>query len=87
MDILQNGVPNTWSKNMVLQGFDPIESTVTDFVAFCERHEFSEGTLDNSMEPNKEAKPKANSKNGSNDAKSRVKPIAEANKSKTVYIH
>jgi hypothetical protein len=81
MDILENGVPNTWSKNMVLQGFDPLENTASDFVAFCERHEFTEGTLDNSKDSNKEAKPKTNSKNSSNDAKSRAKPFAEANKS------
>jgi hypothetical protein len=48
MDILKNGVQNTWSKNMVLQGFDPLESTASDFVAFCERHEYTEGTLENS---------------------------------------
>jgi hypothetical protein len=77
MDIMDNGVPNTWSKNMVLQGFDHMEITVTDFVAFCERHEFTEGTLDNSKEPQKEAKPK----DSSHDAKSRAKPSAEAFKS------
>jgi hypothetical protein len=82
MDILENGVPNTWSKNMVLQGFDPMENTASDFVAFCERHEFTEGTLDNSKDSNKEAKPTAHSKNSSNDAKSRAKPSAEASKNK-----
>jgi hypothetical protein len=81
MHILENGVSNTWSKNMDLQGFDPMESTVNYIVAFCERHEFTEGTLDDSKEPNKEAKPKANSRNGSNDAKSRAKPFVEASKS------
>jgi hypothetical protein len=87
MDILENGVPNTWSKNIVLQGFDPMESTVTDFVAFCERHEFTEGTLDNSKEPTKEAKAKVNlKKNCHNDAKSRAKSFAEANKSKQQTI-
>jgi hypothetical protein len=67
---------------MVLQGFDPMENTTSDFVAFCERHEFTEGSLDNSKDPKKEAKPKAHSKNSSNDAKSRAKPSAEANKFK-----
>jgi hypothetical protein len=83
MDILENGVPGTWSKNMVLQGFDPVESTITEFVAFCERHEYTEGTLDNSKPNHTEAKPKTTSKNGHNDAKSRAKPSAEAhNKNK-----
>jgi hypothetical protein len=80
MDILENGVPNTWLKNMVLQGFHPMESSVTDFVAFCGRHELTEGTLDNSMEPNKETKPKANSKNSFKDVKSRAKPSEEETK-------
>jgi hypothetical protein len=75
VDILEFGVPNSWQKNMVLQGFDPMIHAVTDFVEFCERHEFTEGSLDNSDD---KAKPKASSKNSSNDGKSRAKSSAEA---------
>jgi hypothetical protein len=58
MDILENVFPNTSSINMVLQGFDPLESTASDFVALCEIHEFTEGTLDDSKDSTKEVKPK-----------------------------
>jgi hypothetical protein len=78
MDILEFGVPNSWQKNMVMQGFDPMIHTTAEFVCFCERHEFTEGTLDNSEDKNK-AKPKASSKSSSNDGKSRAKPSVEAN--------
>jgi hypothetical protein len=76
LDILEFAIPNTWQKSMVLQGFDPLIHTVSEFVSFCERHEFTEGTLDNSKE--KGAKPKANSKSGSNDAKWHAKSSVEA---------
>jgi hypothetical protein len=50
VDILEFAVPNSWQKRMVLQGFDPLIHTVSEFVSFCERHEFTEGALDNSKE-------------------------------------
>jgi hypothetical protein len=82
VDILEFAVPNSWQKSMVLQGFDPLIHTVSEFVSFCERHEFTEGTLDNSKE--KGAKPKTISKSGSNGAKWRAKSSVEAKtKSKT----
>jgi hypothetical protein len=71
VDILEFDVPNSWQKSMVLQSFDPLIHTVTEFISFCERHEFTEGTLDNSKE--KGVKPKTNLKSGSNDAKWRAK--------------
>lgn len=77
MDILEFGVPNSWQKNMVMQGFDPMIHTTAEFVCFCERHEFTEGALDNSEDKNK-VKPKASLKSSSNDGKSRAKPSVEA---------
>jgi hypothetical protein len=56
MDILENVVPNTWSKIMVLQVFDPMEHTASDFFAFCERHEFTMGLLDHSNDLKNEVK-------------------------------
>jgi hypothetical protein len=50
LDLLEFAVPNAWQKNMVLQGFDPVIHTPSEFVAFCERHEFTEGNLNNSEE-------------------------------------
>jgi hypothetical protein len=65
---------------MVLQGIIPMEHTTSYFVAFCDLHEFTEGTLDNSNDPKHEAKPKASLKNSSNDAQSQAKPSEEATK-------
>jgi hypothetical protein len=36
INILKFGIPHTWQNNMVLQGFDPIESTLVELVDFCE---------------------------------------------------
>lgn len=80
LDLMEFAVPNAWQKNMVLQGFDPVIHTPSEFVAFCERHEFTEGTLHNSNTNG--AKPKVSSKNGSTDGKSRAKPSAEASSNK-----
>ena len=42
LDILEHGIPVTWQKEMSRQGFVPIEKTVTEFIEFCERLEFTE---------------------------------------------
>jgi hypothetical protein len=36
LDIYENGVPNSWQKQFLLQGFDPIEHTKQEFLEFCE---------------------------------------------------
>ena len=41
-EILKFGIPNSWQRAMVLQGFNAIERSVTDTVEFCERLEFTE---------------------------------------------
>ena len=79
LDILEFGVPNSWQKNMVLQGFEPLNHTPSEFVAFCERHEFTEGSLDNSEQ--NVAKPKPSPKGG-DDRKSGAKSSAEAHSNK-----
>jgi hypothetical protein len=70
--ILEFGVPKNWQKNMVLQGFEPMIHTPTEIVEFCERHEFTEGQVDNT----KGASPKHAGKHATS-AKSHVKPSAE----------
>lgn len=42
MDLLNGGIPKSWSTQMILQGFDPIEHTTNEFVEFCERLETTE---------------------------------------------
>lgn len=58
IDIIEFGIPSSWQKNMVLQGFDPMESTLADLVAFCERHEFTESNLDKNDNDNTKNKGK-----------------------------
>ena len=36
LDLLEFSIPRAWQKQMVLQGFDPIEGTTEEFVRFCE---------------------------------------------------
>jgi hypothetical protein len=79
LDLLEFGVPNSWQKNMVLQGFEPLNHTASEFVAFCERHEFTEGSLDNSEK--NVAKPKPSPKGG-DDRKSGAKSSVEAHSNK-----
>ena len=39
VDLLEFGVPSSWQKQMLLQNFDPLDSTLEDFTTFCERLE------------------------------------------------
>ena len=41
-EIIFYGIPNSWKKQMTLQGFDPIERGLHSFIEFCERLEESE---------------------------------------------
>ena len=46
-DILDFGNPRSWQKQMILQGFDPIEKSMKEFTDFCERLERTQ-----ELEPN-----------------------------------
>ena len=59
MDIAEYAVPATWQRTMMMHNFDPTIHTPQDFIEFCERIEFAEGTDSN----NQEAKPQPDSKN------------------------
>ena len=61
MDILEFGVPNSWQKTMVLQDFDPVQKSVPEFTAFCERIE--------QLEDHSQARPNKESKGNSNKRK------------------
>ena len=39
LDILDQGIPAGWVRQMIIQGFDPIDHTIDEFVDFCERQE------------------------------------------------
>ena len=42
-----------WQYNMVVQEFDPMESTLVELVEFCEQHEFTKGNKTNNAKRNK----------------------------------
>jgi hypothetical protein len=63
LERLEFAVQHAWQKNMDLQGFDPVIHTPSEFVSFCERHESTEGNLNNS-EVKKGMKSKTSLKNG-----------------------
>ena len=42
LDLLEASMPYAWQKHMRLQGFKPLESTIKEFVEFCERLELTE---------------------------------------------
>jgi hypothetical protein len=68
IDIMEFGIPNSWQTNMVLQGFDPLDNTLADLVAFCKRHEFMEVNSEKNNIDN--AKPKGK---GSGDSDKKPK--------------
>ena len=78
LEILEFAVPATWQKAMVLQGFDPLEHTVEEFVEFCERLEFSED-LDETV---KGTKSQSDPKDGKSTGYSRAKSSAGGKKRK-----
>ena len=53
LDIAEFGTPNSWQKQMVVQGFDPVNNTVSAFVEFCERLEQTESFKEKEESPKK----------------------------------
>jgi hypothetical protein len=75
MDIAEYGVPNTWQKTMVLQGFNPVDNTPAAFIEFCERLEFAEGS-----NSNQEMKSQSDSKNAKKGGPLHAKTPERGNK-------
>ena len=42
LDLLEVSMPHAWQRHMRLQGFKPLESSIKEFVEFCERLESTE---------------------------------------------
>ena len=42
IDIVLSGIPNSWEKQMYLQGFDPLVHSIDEITEFCERMEANE---------------------------------------------
>ena len=70
-EVLEFSVPASWQKAMVLQGFNPVDRTITEFVEFCERIEFTEGLENTTKGKNSQASQKeSHTKKGHNGSKS-----------------
>ena len=71
LDILEHGIPVTWQKEMARQGFVPIDKSVTEFIEFCKRLEFTELNY-HEVRTDNGARPNVGSKSGNSftDAKS-----------------
>ena len=89
LEVLEFSIPNKWQSQMVLQGFNPSERTITELVEFCERLEFIEQMTpngssngqngnDHNKGKNFRADPKGSNKN---DHKRGAKTSDEASKS------
>ena len=70
LDLLEFSIPRAWQKQMVLQGFDPIEGTAEEFVRFCERIEATDGAHDEpeKISSNRSGKSKQGKKRSRADA-------------------
>jgi hypothetical protein len=55
-----------------------MEHTASEFIAFCERHKFTEGTVENSADQSNKAKPKASLKKSSYNKKLSANPSVDA---------
>jgi hypothetical protein len=78
LDIYENGVLNTWQKQFLLQGFDPIEHTKQEFLEFCERLEATEDIF----VENQNSKPRGNTKKNGFQ-KDRKNPVNRVNRNST----
>ena len=86
LNILEYSVPNSWQKEFVRTGYDPLDSDIKAFIDRCERIEFTEA-LDPSptQPPTKKVKtgPRASQNRGSGkfkDPKLGAKSSVEAGK-------
>lgn len=69
IDIVLNGIPKSWTREMDKQDFDPMEKTFRQVIDFCQRMEASED-----FEPS--ATTKTTDNKGSKNSKSNKKPKA-----------
>ena len=61
LEHLEFAIPNSWQKQMVIQGFNTLEHTIEEFIEFCERMEFGEEVYDTSH-PGQKANTKSGAK-------------------------
>ena len=66
LEHLEFAIPNSWQKQMVMQGFNTLEHTIEEFIEFCERMEFGEEAYDSTH-----TSQKANTKSGAKETGSK----------------
>ena len=81
VDILLNGIPRSWMKEMDKQGFDPVEKTLAQVIDFCERVENAED-----FEPARKGG-ETKSKDGKKSSSSSAKKTSGGNGSKYCLLH
>jgi hypothetical protein len=57
LDIYEYGVPASWQKRFLLQGFDPLEHSKQEFLEFCERLEATEDIFEEHSGAKRKARP------------------------------
>eukprot|EP00957_Ditylum_brightwellii_P205947 15346093-Ditylum_brightwellii.AAC.1 len=82
MDILEYGVPASWRREFTVQGFDPVDQSLQNFVEFCTRLE----SCKPSKGKPKGEKPSKSKPQGKERLKSqqRLRPQQEKKESSTV---
>ncbi|MCA1807591.1 MAG: hypothetical protein LC687_07070, partial [Actinobacteria bacterium] len=82
IDIILNGVPRSWTREMDKQDFDPVANSLTAVIHFCERMEAAED-----FEPGREAQKTNTSKTNAKKAKSDKKEKSSEGGAKYCLLH
>ncbi len=80
MEHAEFAIPNAWQKQMVLQGFNPVEHSLQEFIEFCERLEVSEDIYDGAHTKGQKTKFQKESSSNSNPQKETGKPFNKKRK-------
>lgn len=64
IDAACEGIPNSWKQQMHLHDFDPVDHSVDEFIAFCERLEQAEGEFGDKVSNGTDTKLKPKPKSG-----------------------
>ena len=72
LDLLEFAVPNSWQKQFWLQGFDPIQHSITEFTQFCKCFKFMETLYAETHSTKKRPRANVNQKGGNGNSKQRT---------------
>ena len=80
LEHLEFAIPNSWQKQMVMQGFVTMEHSIQDFLEFCECMEFGEEVYDSSH-----TSQRATTRTGDKEADSKQRAGNSSSKRKSKY--